>query len=112
MDSLLAYLLYRSAQSMMPESMRLAMTVFVLWLLFTKTVKLLPHFYRYPGDIKFIPLVIGFGYFHGLIKAYSLMTLHHVSLLGLVINKTHDNRFLRPHGVAAQPRLAKRARRY
>ncbi len=94
---------------MMPENTRLTMIGFVLWLVFTKTIKLLPHFYRYPGDVKFIPLVIAFGYFHGLIKVYSLMTLHHVSLLGLIVDRAHDDHYLRLHGVAAQQRLAKRA---
>ncbi|KAA6414609.1 MAG: glycosyltransferase family 2 [Lasallia pustulata] len=63
----------------MPENTRLAMTAFTLWLVFTKSVKLLPHFYRYPGDNKFIPLGIAFNYFYGLIKVYSLMTLHHTT---------------------------------
>lgn len=52
---------------------------FVLWLLFTKTVKLWPHFYRHPDQMKFIPILIIFGYFHGFIKLYCLLTLHKVS---------------------------------
>ena len=47
--------------------------------LFSKTVKLWGHFFRYPADIVFLPIYIGFGYFHGLIKLYGLMTLSEVS---------------------------------
>ena len=78
MDSLLAYLLYHATQPMLPNCIGSVMTVFAMWLLFTKIVKLLPHFYRYPNDIKFIPIIILFGYFHGLIKIYALLTLHKV----------------------------------
>lgn len=107
----MAYLLYRTAQSIMPENTRLAMTAFTLWLVFTKSVKLLPHFYRYPGDNKFIPLGIAFNYFYGLIKVYSLMTLHHVSLLGLIFDTVNNNYLTRLHGGGAQ-HLVKRAGHY
>lgn len=52
--------------------------MFAIWLVFTKTVKLWPHFYRYPSDLQFLPGQIAFGYFHGLIKLYTLLTLHKV----------------------------------
>ncbi|KAI8952129.1 putative polysaccharide synthase Cps1 [Xylaria longipes] len=46
------------------------------WILFTKLVKLIPHFWKYPSDMKFIPLSVMFSYFHGLLNLYSLFTLH------------------------------------
>ena len=46
---------------------------------FSKTVKLWGHFFRYPADVVFIPVYIGFGYFHGLIKLWGLFTLSEVS---------------------------------
>ena len=52
------------------------------WLLFTKTVKLFPYFYAYPQDLIYLPIQIGFGYVHGLIKLYSLLTLHRTSWSG------------------------------
>lgn len=61
-------------------------TAFFLWLLFTKTVKLWPHFYRHPDQMKFIPLLIAFGYFHSFLKMYCLLTLHKVSLLFEPVN--------------------------
>ncbi len=47
--------------------------------LFSKTVKLWGHFFRYPADVVFIPVYIGFGYLHGLIKLWGLFTLSEVS---------------------------------
>ncbi|KAI9863715.1 MAG: hypothetical protein M1830_006147 [Pleopsidium flavum] len=52
------------------------MVSLALWLVFTKSVKLLPHFYRYPTDVRFIPVAIIFGYLHGFIKIYALFTLN------------------------------------
>lgn len=50
--------------------------VFAAWLVFTKLVKLVPHFRRYPKDLKYIPVSIVFSYLHGLINIYALCTLH------------------------------------
>lgn len=55
------------------------MIAFGIWLLFTKTVKLIPHFIRHPTDIRFLPASIIFGYIHGVINLYALLTLHIVS---------------------------------
>ncbi|KYK57442.1 glycosyltransferase family 2 [Drechmeria coniospora] len=43
---------------------------------FTKVVKLLGLFRRHPIDVVFLPASIIFGYLHGLIKLYALMTLN------------------------------------
>lgn len=63
------------------EDLRSAMFLFLVsWIyLFSKTVKLWGHFFRYPADVIFIPVYIGFGYFHGLIKLWGLFTLSEVS---------------------------------
>jgi hypothetical protein len=50
-----------------------------IWIVFTKFVKLLGHFIRYPSDIILLPISIVFGYFHGFIKLYALLTLNVVS---------------------------------
>lgn len=82
MDTILGYLLYRSVTAIPPELANVtplsALYLFFTWLLFTKTVKLWPHFYRHPQDIKFIPAQIFFGYCHGFIKLYALLTLNKV----------------------------------
>lgn len=84
MDPLLYYLLYHSTNEVqfllpqVPMSLPAILALFTLWLLFTKIVKLLPYFWRYPMDLKFFPALIAFGYFFGLIKLYALLTLHKV----------------------------------
>lgn len=45
---------------------------------FTKVVKLMGLFIRNPSDIMFLPVSVVFGYFHGLIKLYALITLNMV----------------------------------
>lgn len=45
---------------------------------FSKTVKLIPHLLRNPGDVRFVPVSVGFGYFHNLIKLYGCITVTEV----------------------------------
>lgn len=52
---------------------------FIYMFAFTKVVKLVGLFRRNPSDIIFLPLSIMFGYFHGLIKLYALLTLNMTS---------------------------------
>ncbi|TKA70356.1 hypothetical protein B0A55_08508 [Friedmanniomyces simplex] len=61
----------------LPLEHRVALFVFLgVWtFLFSKTVKLWGHFIRYPADLMFLPVYIGFGYFHGLIKFWGLISL-------------------------------------
>ncbi|KAI9768148.1 MAG: hypothetical protein M1839_004175 [Geoglossum umbratile] len=75
-DPLLVYLLHRSIGSWDPRSYLWVLYSFACWLLITKVVKLVPHFRRNPRDACFIPISIVFGYLHGLIKYYTLFTLH------------------------------------
>jgi hypothetical protein len=56
----------------------------LLWALFcghyafSKTIKLVPHLLRNPGDVRFVPVSVLFGYFHNLIKAYGCITVTEV----------------------------------
>lgn len=50
---------------------------------FTKFVKLMGLLLRNPSDVIFVPVSIVFGYFHGLIKLYALITLNMVSFFFL-----------------------------
>ncbi|KAI6083942.1 glycosyltransferase family 2 protein [Hypoxylon rubiginosum] len=52
---------------------------FIFMFAFTKVVKLVGLFRRNPTDIIFLPVSIIFGYFHGLIKVYALITLNMTS---------------------------------
>lgn len=45
----------------------------------SKFIKLLGHYIRYPVDILLLPVSILFGYFHGIIKVYAVLTLNVVS---------------------------------
>lgn len=51
---------------------------FIFMFAFTKVVKLMGLFRRNPSDFCYLPLSIVFGYFHGLIKLYALITLNMV----------------------------------
>ncbi|KAF2268367.1 hypothetical protein CC78DRAFT_576377 [Lojkania enalia] len=42
---------------------------------FSKTIKLIPHLLRNPGDVRFVLVSILFGYFHNLIKFYGCITV-------------------------------------
>lgn len=83
MDPLLGYLLYHAVEAAGPQSMFPTMSttfmIFLLWLAFTKTVKFVDYFYRYPSDLKYVPILYTFGYFHSFITLYTLCTLHKVS---------------------------------
>lgn len=48
---------------------------------FAKTIKLIPHLLRNPGDVRFIPVSVLFGYFHNLIKLYGCITVTEVCYL-------------------------------
>ncbi|KAL9610129.1 MAG: hypothetical protein Q9167_005149 [Letrouitia subvulpina] len=80
LESVLAYLLYHSydepkTAAFLPARAT-SMAWLVMWVLLSKTVKLWPHFCRYPADLKFLPVMFAFGYFHGLIKVWTLLTIH------------------------------------
>ena len=47
-------------------------------MLFSKFIKLVTHFVRYPVDILLWPVSILFGWFHGIIKVYAMVSLNEV----------------------------------
>ncbi|KAF1943517.1 hypothetical protein EJ02DRAFT_373354 [Clathrospora elynae] len=49
--------------------------LFIAHWVFAKTIKLIPHLLRNPGDVRFVPVSILFGYFHNLIKMYGCITV-------------------------------------
>ncbi|MCJ1398360.1 hypothetical protein MMC11_001558 [Xylographa trunciseda] len=42
----------------------------------SKWIKFVGHFLRHPVDILLLPVLVIFGYFHGIIKLYAAFTLH------------------------------------
>lgn len=56
----------------------MASTIYIsfgLWMLASKTVKMIPHFLRHPADIKWLPGLIAFSYFHGLLNVYARLSM-------------------------------------
>ncbi|KAF9938031.1 hypothetical protein BGZ65_000559 [Modicella reniformis] len=51
---------------------------YVVWLMMTRIVKLLPHLFRRPHDIIWVPAFLIFGYYFAIMKIYALFTLHEV----------------------------------
>lgn len=54
------------------------MISYFVWLMATRTAKLLPHLWTRPQDIIHIPAFILFGYYFAIMKVYALLTLHEV----------------------------------
>jgi cellulose synthase/poly-beta-1,6-N-acetylglucosamine synthase-like glycosyltransferase len=51
---------------------------YIIWLLLTRAVKLLPHFFKRPQDIIWVPAWLVFNYYFAVMKIYALFTLHEV----------------------------------
>jgi hypothetical protein len=74
-DGLLSFLLYSTVKGESSWYQTVTFMIFGLWILFTKSVKLVPHFRRHPSDLKFLPVSILFSYLHGILNVYALCTL-------------------------------------
>ncbi|KAI4753429.1 hypothetical protein E4T52_14406 [Aureobasidium sp. EXF-3400] len=73
-DGSLLALLYRGMADYETYDRNYCVCLLAGWILFTKIVKIIPHFLEFPQDIKFIPGMILFSYFHGLLNVYALIT--------------------------------------
>jgi len=49
---------------------------YFVWLVATRSAKLLPHLWHRPQDVIHIPAFILFGYYFSIMKLYALFTLH------------------------------------
>ncbi|KAK5137479.1 hypothetical protein LTR08_008457 [Meristemomyces frigidus] len=87
-DGTLFGLLYMSA----PENFKAACLCLASWTLFAKTVKLIPHFYRHPQDLIFLPVMYLFTYLHGFIHVYALFTLTKTHWGGQQLDKLENAR--------------------
>ncbi|KAI0969642.1 hypothetical protein F4678DRAFT_439566 [Xylaria arbuscula] len=74
-DGLLFYTLSLALRNASSSTTTFGYLALGAWIFFTKLVKIIPHFCKYPADLKFIPLSIIFSYLHGIINLYSLWTL-------------------------------------
>ncbi|KAJ4490964.1 polysaccharide synthase Cps1p [Lentinula aciculospora] len=77
---LVAYLVYKSTISTDNGGYHLPwwniLCSYLVWLLATRTAKLLPHLWYRPQDIVYVPAFIVFGYYFAIMKLYALCTLH------------------------------------
>lgn len=78
-DCLLIYFYLDMAQSWPKESQPIGLAVLATWMFLSKFLKLMGHYIRHPVDFLLLPVSIFFGYFHGLIKAYAVLSLNVVS---------------------------------
>ena len=54
---------------------------YFVWLGATRTFKLLPHLWKSPEHIIYVPAFIIFGYYFAIMKLYALCTLHEVVIV-------------------------------
>ena len=54
----------------------LAASILLVWWIVSRTIKLLPHFKRYPKNLKFLPAYIALSYPLAVLKIYSLFTIN------------------------------------
>jgi hypothetical protein len=77
-DVALIWLLWVGTSEWPVEQASFAIKALLIWMLFSKFIKLITHFVRYPVDILLWPVSILFGWFHGIIKVYAMVTLNEV----------------------------------
>jgi cellulose synthase/poly-beta-1,6-N-acetylglucosamine synthase-like glycosyltransferase len=87
-DPLLVYLLTQSA---VYHNIRYTLPALLVWILFTKTVKVFDYFRRHPRDIPLFPAHLLFAYFHSLIKLWALLTFWDLTWSGRRLNKINTN---------------------
>ncbi|KAH8770891.1 polysaccharide synthase [Diaporthe sp. PMI_573] len=98
MDPFIIFSLWKATANWDPTSRQYAFWAQIIFVFgFTKVVKLVGLFMRNPSDIMFLPVSILFGYFHGLIKLYALITLNMTSWGSRADGDVHDRqRLMRP----------------
>jgi cellulose synthase/poly-beta-1,6-N-acetylglucosamine synthase-like glycosyltransferase len=74
-DGSLLYLLSLALASSSSAVRAGCYSLFAAWLLFTKVVKMAPHFKQHPGDVVWLPVLIAFAYAHGLLNLYAVATM-------------------------------------
>lgn len=80
-DVLLIYFYLDMAGSWARDTQDLGLAILASWIFLSKFLKLLGHYIRYPVDFLLLPVSILFGYFHGLIKGYAMLSLNVVGSL-------------------------------
>jgi len=77
---LVAYLCFKSTRGAQSDGYHLPvwniLASWFVWLTATRSAKLLPHLWRRPQDVIYVPAFILFGYYFAIMKLYALLTLH------------------------------------
>ncbi|AAW45548.1 hypothetical protein CNBH2170 [Cryptococcus deneoformans B-3501A] len=77
---LVIYLIVKSTKDVLDGGYHLAawdiVVSYLVWLMCTRTLKLLPHLWNNPKHIIYVPAFIAFGYYFAIMKLYALFTLH------------------------------------
>lgn len=84
-DALLWFFLWNGVADWPADQARIAFYAFLAWMTFSKFIKLVTHFIRYPIDVFLWPVSILFGWFHGAIKMYAMVTLNEVCFHHMVL---------------------------
>lgn len=103
-DFLLVYLACRATEDWGHSARVWLLACLGVWMFTSKWIKLIGHFIRYPVDIVFLPVSIIFGYIHGFLKLYAMVTLDVVSLPFSDLRFAANHRTCRRHGAAARTR--------
>lgn len=96
LDFLILAALWWGTEAWEPSNRTCALHAQLVFLAFSKVVKLVGLFRRHPADIIFLPVSIIFGYFHGLIKLYALFSLNMTSWGSRADGDTDDAHRLAP----------------
>lgn len=79
-DALLFFLFHCAFDD--PTARTWAFSSLAIWTIFTKNIKMIPHFCRRPQDLKFIPVLMAFSYYHGYLNTKALLSLNNVAWSG------------------------------
>jgi hypothetical protein len=77
-DPLIIYLTFMASKGLPGSGQYYAVVAQLVFMAWTKIIKLIGLFIREPTDIIFLPVSVLFGYFHGGIKLWALFTLRMV----------------------------------
>ncbi|CAM1506068.1 Fc.00g057090.m01.CDS01 [Cosmosporella sp. VM-42] len=76
----------------MSEGTRAAEVLLLLvWIFWTKVVKLVPHFVRHPSDFPLMICQVGFAYMHSIIKLWALLTFWDCDWSGRDLDSVNAN---------------------
>lgn len=62
------------------------MSVMLIWIFVSKMVKIAPHFYDHPSDLRWLPAYLAYAYWHSFVKLYCSLTFWNHSWGGRDLN--------------------------